>query len=175
MQRPFPVLFLALVLVLAALSARAGKGPPFSGVMVIDANGGVVGTFLGWPLNLGSIAVLRDGLILHLDVNQGTLANVPTLLFEGSGCTGAVWTSSAFANYLAGPVFQADLFAVGVGDPIHESRTILSAASSPLYNCRSLDLTAQPPLTPVEFRSAAELGFSLPLPAPLAIESALPR
>ncbi len=159
---------------LAALSAHAGKGPPFSGVRVIDANGGVVGTFLGWPINLDRIAVLREGLILHLSVNQGTLANGASLLFEGADCTGPVWTPSAFANYLSGPVFQADLFAVGVGDAIHESRTILSAASDPLYNCRSVDFTAQPPLTPVEFRSAAELGFSLPLPAPLAIESALP-
>jgi hypothetical protein len=174
---------LASLFLVAVSGVAGGAGPSHrtpaavGQARVFDANGADVGTFLGWPLNVALIAVLRDdsGILLHLDHISGGLRSWNGFIFfEESDCRGQGWLQAPLDVWLTGPVFAPGQFVVGAAPADLRTIEFQSRTIEPLFLCENVAGERTDHLAPLRFVSEDELGFSLPFAGPLVIDRAIP-
>ena len=184
---PVSLVSIGLFALLGSVAALAGRdeapsGPP-AGFRVVDAEGNDVGTFLSL-VNLGfEVMVVNDrlDLWLHLSQRRGTLRTGGSFFWwEDRDCRGQGWGSSSFAKRVFGPLDDPDEFFFVSEDAAErsiafQSRGVFFSSFGGPFSCENLNGDREASLSPLVPITSEDLGYSVPLPAPLRIERAHPR
>jgi hypothetical protein len=178
-------LLIVVPLLLWSVEARSGRdeapsGPP-AGFRVVDAEGKDIGTFLslvqGFELMAGND---RLGLWLHLSQSSGTLRTGGSFFWwEDRDCRGQGWGSGGFAKRVFGPLDDPDEFFFVSEDArerviAFQSRGVFFNSFGGPFACENMTGDREALLSPLVPITSQDLGYSIPLPAPLRVERALP-